>query len=145
MTPEQEREAFVEALKADRYDQTTRLVFADWLLEHDEPEEAAFQRAWTPEWQQSADWVRDFCQRVNLNHGYFLEKAAKCLDEGDGWDGIDVYLDTSNATVDEDMAEVWRHVGVVLRREVDALKMGDPFSCGEECYPSGLDWEDGEQ
>lgn len=36
--------AFRAALKADPTDRTTRLVFADWLDEHDRAREAALQR-----------------------------------------------------------------------------------------------------
>lgn len=136
-----EREAFEAAIRDDPYDGVTRKVFADWLDEHDEPEAADWQRSWTPEWQRASDWVGDFCRRVGLNRRYFMAEAARHLDDGDD---IEVTLNTSNATMDEDMAEVWRNVGVVLRREVDAGKGDGPFTCGSDCFPDGLDWEDGE-
>lgn len=135
-----ERAAFEAAIAADRYDQTSRLVYADWLNERGRDDEAEFQRRWTPEWQRSEDWVKAFCERVNLNYGYFIGEAAKHLDTGED---IACNLDTSNGTMDEDMAEVWRNVAIVLRHEVDEHRDTDPFTCGGDCYPDGLGWEDG--
>jgi len=40
------REAFLRALEADEDDVTTRLVYADWLEERGQTEEAERQRAW---------------------------------------------------------------------------------------------------
>ncbi len=55
---DEERQAFLDAIAADRYDQTTRLVFADWLNEHGLDDEAEVQRQWTPEKQRAEDWLR---------------------------------------------------------------------------------------
>jgi uncharacterized protein (TIGR02996 family) len=39
-----DREAFVAAIAGTPWDDTSRLVYADWLDEHGEPERAAFIR-----------------------------------------------------------------------------------------------------
>ena len=43
-----EEEAFLEALKANPADDTTRLVYADWLDEHDQPQKAEYLRLTQP-------------------------------------------------------------------------------------------------
>ena len=43
MHPEQE--AFEKSIDANPLDATTHLVYADWLDEHDQPDEAAFRRS----------------------------------------------------------------------------------------------------
>lgn len=44
--PMTERDAFVQALAQNEDDEVTRLVFADWLEEHGEEEEAQRMRKW---------------------------------------------------------------------------------------------------
>lgn len=138
MTPEQQ--AFEDALKADRFDELTHRVYADWLEESGSDDEAAFHRLWTADWQRAWDWTREWCKRVNLKHAYFLEEARKHL--ADPLHEIDVTLGTSNATMDEDMAEVWSNAATVLRMEAREGGSANPFTCGDNCFPSGLDWED---
>ena len=59
MTAMNEREAFLEAIAANQDDTLIRLVFADWLDEHGEPEEAERQRQW-PEAKRRLD---DICSK----------------------------------------------------------------------------------
>ncbi len=58
-----EKEAFLTAIAKDRYDQTTRLVFANWLEENGLDDEALIQRSWTREKQESEDWLRDYAAK----------------------------------------------------------------------------------
>jgi uncharacterized protein (TIGR02996 family) len=53
-----EREAFLKALKTNEDDATTRLVFADWLDERGEHEEADRQR----KWPAAKEWLVRFFQ-----------------------------------------------------------------------------------
>ncbi len=53
-----EREAFLAALAADEDDVHTRLVYADWLEERGEHEEADRQRRWP----QAKAWLVKFCE-----------------------------------------------------------------------------------
>ena len=140
-----DREAFEQMIKEDRYDQTTRLVFADWLDDHDCPEEADWQRAWTPEWQKAEDYVKDFCKRVDLNYQYFLEQARRNIEDDPKRWNIPCTLDTSNATMSEDIAQLWINVGRVLKLDVRNRLNKDPFTCGSDCFPDGLSWEDGDE
>jgi len=60
------RAAFLAAIEKDRYNATIRLIFADWLDEHDEIEAAAEQRRMAgPEWIEADKWLRAYAARVN--------------------------------------------------------------------------------
>lgn len=132
--------AFVRAIKADRYDHVTRLVYADWLDDNDRPEDANEQRRWTVDWQRSEDYVKEFCKRADLNYAYFLVAARKHLDNGSP---IECNMNASNQTMDENMAELWANVATLLRVEVEAGRSSDPFTCGGDCNPDGTSWEEG--
>jgi uncharacterized protein (TIGR02996 family) len=56
-----EQAAFLEAIKKNEDDTATRLVYADWLDEHDEPEEADRMRRW----QASKQWLLAWARSVN--------------------------------------------------------------------------------
>jgi uncharacterized protein (TIGR02996 family) len=62
-----EREAFLSALAENPDDTVTRLVFSDFLDEHDEPEEAARQRAYPAAREWMTNWVR------SINYGAYKE------------------------------------------------------------------------
>lgn len=58
---ESERQAFLKVLEKNRCDQVARGVFADWLDERGEHEEANEQRRMaTDEWVTSARWLETF-------------------------------------------------------------------------------------
>jgi uncharacterized protein (TIGR02996 family) len=54
-----ERDAFLAALAANEDDVTTRLVYADWLDEHGEHEEADRQR----KWPAAKQWLVAYAKR----------------------------------------------------------------------------------
>jgi uncharacterized protein (TIGR02996 family) len=56
-----ERDAFLQALAENEDDITTRLVYADWLDERGEHEEADRQR----KWPAAKEWLVQFCQSLN--------------------------------------------------------------------------------
>jgi uncharacterized protein (TIGR02996 family) len=56
-----EREAFLKALAANEDDVTARLVYADWLDEHGEHEEADRQR----KWPAAKEWLKAFARQFN--------------------------------------------------------------------------------
>lgn len=72
MKADDERAAFLEAIAASPYDMSVRKIFADWLDEHDEPEEAAVQRGWTVEKQRAKEWLEAFANEIS--EGSFYEK-----------------------------------------------------------------------
>ncbi len=58
-----ERNAFETAIRQDPWDTVTRLIYSDWLDDHDCPEEAESQRKWVT----SHLWMREF---VKVHHTY---------------------------------------------------------------------------
>ena len=56
------REAFIKQLEEDEDDETTRLVFSDWLEEHGETVEAERHRSW----KAAKQWFRDIFKRHNV-------------------------------------------------------------------------------
>src|SRR3954452_13144798 len=60
-----ERKAFLKLLDKNEDDTTTRLVYADWLDEHGEHEEADRQR----KWKAAKAWLVKFCEENNPPDG----------------------------------------------------------------------------
>lgn len=60
---EQERKSFEDAIDANPLEATTHLVYADWLQENGEPEEAAFRRA-------MGEWVKDGGRQSKVPDGF---------------------------------------------------------------------------
>ncbi len=150
-----EREAFVAAIKKDPYDQTTRLVFADWLEEHGEDDESLFQRNWTPEYQRSENYLRGYAARINYKEAYgpylrdddeiseaekkagddyhtvvtyeqLLEGAAEYLEGAES--SIYLNFDTPDF-IYEERTEFWKHFMIVTGREVEIGQQGMFFRC----------------
>ena len=84
MSKDKERQAFEEALKENRYDEACHKIFADWLDEHDQPEEADWHRKWTKERQEAEDWMRDFASKCGVhctNYSEYCDKVHKAYEE----------------------------------------------------------------
>ncbi len=128
-----EREAFEAAIKKDRYDQTTRLVFADWLEEHGFDDEAVVQRKWTPKYQKSEDWLMEYAKDIaatdyykgvgyyeyrseirTFSYEYLLVLAAEHLESGEETALIGLNGPDSRET----MEEFWKHYRVVTGADV---------------------------
>lgn len=72
-----EQEAFEAALAKDRYDCTTRLVYADWLEERGLDDQAAEQRRMaTPEWVEADRWMHEFVKTL----------GSSCINYDAVWD-----------------------------------------------------------
>ncbi len=55
-----EREGFLKALEADRFDLASHRAYADWLYEKGEDDLAHVHASWTREKQEAEDWLREF-------------------------------------------------------------------------------------
>lgn len=64
-----EQEQFLAQIKSRLDDETLRLVYADWLDEHDQPEEALRQRAAVPAIQWMQQFAKDAGQHCVKNYG----------------------------------------------------------------------------
>lgn len=137
-----EREAFEKALESNKYDWDTRKVFCDWLEENGFDDEAAEHRLWTPDWQEAEDWIKAFCERVDLSYPYFLKEGARFLKDG-GY--IDVHINTSNLMMDENPGEIWKNLAVLLRTD-PTVADNDPFTCGSSgCFMGSVLWNEWSQ
>jgi uncharacterized protein (TIGR02996 family) len=67
-----ERKAFLKALEKNEDDTSTRLVYADWLDDQGEHEEADRQR----KWPASKEWLVQFCQKHNPSDD---EESEECV------------------------------------------------------------------
>lgn len=94
-----ERSAFLNALAANEDDETTRLVYADWLDEHGEHDEAARQRAWPA----AKAWLVRFAEQYVIGYSELVKAAASgkggCFGDDEGphmvrdpkfWDCLEV-------------------------------------------------------
>jgi uncharacterized protein (TIGR02996 family) len=88
-----ERDAFLKALAENEDDLTTRLVYADWLDEHGEHEEADRQR----KWPAAKEWLVQFCRDNNpspdvedpyetiIPYEELLERGRQAVEEAGDW------------------------------------------------------------
>lgn len=92
-----ERGQFEAALKQDRYDTVTRLIYADWLEERGEDDYAAEQRRMaTPEWCEAARGLEEIasqCGKTCVNYDEVWQEHRKIYqearDRGIPWQEID--------------------------------------------------------
>jgi len=68
-----EREVFLKALEDDEDDETTRLVFADWLEEHGEVEEAERHR----KWKEAKAWFVNLCDKHDKDYSEYYDQNGK--------------------------------------------------------------------
>jgi uncharacterized protein (TIGR02996 family) len=111
MTDSEMMAGFTKALKDNPRDHDTRLVFADWLEERGKDDEAMDLRKWTPEWQDSVDWMHSFVERANQSYEYVMTCAKNGqhnVEEGFTSDEF------SNA-YEEDEEEFWKHYQIITR------------------------------
>jgi uncharacterized protein (TIGR02996 family) len=81
-----ERQKFLDAIKANPYDLKTRKVFADWLDEFGDDRDAdlaAEQRAWTKEKQDAIVWVTGYAESLDMTYDELIQAANDFLEEGD--------------------------------------------------------------
>lgn len=79
-----EERVYVEELHRAPLDYTTRQVYADWLEDHDRPEDADFQRGLTPNRIGAAErYLRDYHSRLTRAHVYGYPPANEEPDRDD--------------------------------------------------------------
>lgn len=144
---ERQRQGFLKALLKDEDDAVTRAVYADWLEEHGEDDEAQRQR----DWPAAKEWLVSFareCGETNIAkesggcnwHAITYQDVVKA---GNDW--IDdrewfVQCDSEDARnmMHESRGSYWRNWVVVTGRPLppDFLKSLDeewestaPFTC----------------
>jgi uncharacterized protein (TIGR02996 family) len=74
-----EREQFLRALARNEDDDTTRFVYADWLEEHGEDDEAERQR----KYPAAKRWLQEFRKRINYEGGEWDDESGEWKGNGD--------------------------------------------------------------
>lgn len=129
MSTEEQRQAFLDAIKANPLDEANRKVFADWLDEHDEPEEADFYRAWTAEkYHEAWDWLSSFASRTDLTTGELVDAARNYVENGTYFVERDSSWVRDEFYGNEEL--FWQHWQIVAGvRLSDGEASANPFSC----------------
>jgi hypothetical protein len=115
-----------KAIRKDRYDEVSRRVFGDFLLEQGLDDEAAIQHAWTREKQEAEDWLRYFAEEVDVTYEECLEAGkGQIIDTG-------MNFEPENTLVGEELDKFWRCVELVLGDKVLPRdeRIDQPFQCG---------------
>jgi uncharacterized protein (TIGR02996 family) len=151
-----DEQAFRKAMEANPNDEGLKKVFADWLDEHDRPEEATWYRAWTAQAaQESMKWFEEFASgHTTRRRRHFIDYIDGDYDEyghraytaqeiieaakdyvatmGDKW--LTQYgrqsLQDSLCRQDKRI-EFWTHLAMAtgMYIPIDGLKDHQPFSC----------------
>lgn len=132
-----EETVYVGQLIADPTDYTTRQVYADWLEDHDRPEDADFQRGISPRaWQEAGDYLHGYHERLSYARAYGYPPGDPGLDPRDynppfwfeemldgahshldGGYGLTLPFDTPNF-VYEEVDTFWQHFAVYTGRRI---------------------------
>ena len=119
-----ERAAFLAAIQADWDNDELRLVYADWLEEHGEHDEARRQRDWPAVREASKERVREIAEDLGDYHGYrghqpmnydvLMQAAHDYLEHGDCLiqEGGQSWQDEFPAFSDE----FWEHYEIITGR-----------------------------
>jgi uncharacterized protein (TIGR02996 family) len=112
VTDETSRRAFLNAIDAAPWDdELPRLVYADWLDEQGEHEEADRQRRYVP----AERWLRGFAERLNdetcepMRYETLIGAAMAYLQDGSYYSLYLANLDDVN----EQMEEFWQNFEIV--------------------------------
>ena len=143
------RAQFLLAIKNRPDDPTVRKIYADWLDDHDEPEEADFFRRWTPELRAGAvAYLEEFAKRLCPESTYAEYRSPGELpDEDDlrprldyeellavgdsivaGGGGGYLNFDTPDF-VFEERGRFWENWQIVMDTRLKGLPKGSLFHC----------------
>jgi uncharacterized protein (TIGR02996 family) len=136
-----ERIAFLEEIKNDPENTSVRAIFADWLDEHDEPEQADFYRSWTLEaYKEGKEYLEDLALRITeegkdyhedgdyeFTYDKLLEGLKKAFESYDS-----TYLNFQTPDfLYEEREKMWEAFSVVTSQRVkEDAKSNSPFRCG---------------
>jgi uncharacterized protein (TIGR02996 family) len=104
-----QQQAFELTLQEDPYDESTHRVYADWLMDNDQPELAEHHRLWTVEWQKAKDWMVDLADKAGLHSpnygGEYLRDSDGTLirDESGDWIKDPDFVDETRRITYEDL------------------------------------------
>lgn len=120
-----DEEAFLAAIAAAPEDEAPHKIFADWLDEHDRPEDAAYHRRWTIE-VAAEEWLKKFAHLVDADYDEMIGVAESHC--GNGWG--DYLIDGGKWEGQSTPKEFWKWFEILKKKKPDT-KFGLPriFSC----------------
>jgi len=139
VSEQSERKAFLKLLAKNEDDTTTRLVFADWLDEHGEHEEADRQR----KWPAAKEWLVKLCEANNppdendpdewfISYETLLELGREAVKEGkkkEYWILCGNNMGMSDA-LQADCAAFWKNWSIVTGISLPpGIEKKSIFSC----------------
>jgi uncharacterized protein (TIGR02996 family) len=131
MSKENERQAFMEYLREDPLDISTRKIFSDWLDENDEPEFANFQRNFTvKDYGNAKAYLEMFASECGVDLYHMVEAANRYLTEGE-W--LCIGDDTPDICY-SGMKEFWKSYGIYTNILLPKDKSEDEFVEYEERF-----------
>lgn len=137
-----EQQGFLDAIKQNPRDFVTRKIYADWLDEHDFPEEAQKQRNWNDEKQDAYEWIGNFGRIIGSDTDYYDESDYKrenisadrlielAIDRLDG--GSDaIYLSFETPEESYTMnTEFWQKIKIITGRDIEDDHYDNFVRCG---------------
>ena len=132
--------AFLRAIESAPDDEAPHKVYADWLDEHDRPEEADWHRAWTTAAAKAARrWFRDFASRHEKSYedggttytaAEIIEAGRDFLERGEYHTQFGMSLQDYMSS-DDDRARFWQNWALATGTYVPAetAETGYVFSC----------------
>jgi uncharacterized protein (TIGR02996 family) len=132
------QDAFLKALAENEDDTTTRLVYADWLDDHGQHEEADRQRKWTA----AKAWLVRFCQDHNphdedldervISYEEVLKLGQEAINEpvGDAFDFFCGNNMSMSESLNTNCQEFWKNWSIVTGVALPAdIEKKTYFSC----------------
>ncbi len=146
--------AFLEAIEADRTNNVLRHVYADWLDERDNPDEANRQRMWCSAWK----WMEEFAARCHsiewgiqnvagrgpnrepLTADEVILAGTRYVDYFETGGDSFIYFSSIDSEETEDLlhrpevvGEFWHNYEIVTGRRIPAEYRGDGIILGCGC------------
>ncbi len=78
-----EKAAFLAAIKDNYSDDTTRLIFADWLEENGCDDEANEQRYLAESIKKAREYIEDCAGECEISYDRLIDGAERYLERGD--------------------------------------------------------------
>jgi uncharacterized protein (TIGR02996 family) len=109
-----EQKAFLAEIALNPDDETPHRIYADWLEEHGELDEAEKHRQWTTRRHRAEQWLRNYALEIRPYDDADPEKCYQ-LFLADAQNG-DIYF--HGVDTDSPPHELFEHLSIVLGREV---------------------------
>lgn len=127
-----EQRAFLQAIQENPRDQTTRLVYADWLEENGLDDTAHEQRRWCSALEDARDRLKKFSEDVGISYETCIQAGYDYVNHGDYFtqQGREDARDAMNKEVSKQWWEDWCLITGENKPEEPEYGLGSaPFSC----------------